>query len=794
MSDEGASLFDAADPGDAALRALPSEVLASIIANLDDAVGVFDADGVVLWANAACRRATGVQLGARLGDAFIARHQIVNEDGQPTPAGELTMLAALRTGKPASARVRGFTAQDGAMHWVRVRTSPFFSAGGAVAGAVMVFSDITEHVIADRERRELAQRLETVLGTMSDGIFVVDEHGVFTYANAAALRIMGYAPEEFLGRRIEDTQVRRFTVDGQPVAVADHPVSRAVATGETVPRTTLRYEGLPTGTKWLESSVTTMRDADGHSRGIVVSFSDVTERLAMQEQRRHAEQNLQAILGATLSAIMMIDPGGRIVYANEAAARVIGRPRADIEGSPLDDARLAIYDDTGWPIAREKRPLWIAMHEGRTVENVVVATRRADGTRWLAVNAAPIMGDDGKPRAAVASFVDITDRRLLNEQLQQSQKMEGIGRLAGGIAHDFNNIITAILGNVDFALEGVAPDSDLARDLDQVREAAQRGAALTRQLLTFARRQPVNPQPVRLDRLAVGMDRMLRRVLGEDIKFETQSDADLWPVRADASQMEQVILNFAVNAREAMPNGGTLTVEARNHTLTEREAARWPDAKPGDFVTLTVSDTGVGMTAAVKERIFEPFFTTRPIGTGTGLGLSTVYGIVQDAGGFIGVESEPDKGTTFRVYLPRTDGVVEPARKPSDVAAEKGSGTILVVEDETVVRQLVERSLRAYGYTVLTAADGREALDIAAKSGSDIDLVITDVIMPGLSGTDLAARLRDERPGLPVLFMSGYPDHARMSSPDIPAERLLQKPFTPAQLAHRVHEALERGR
>ena len=793
MSDERPA--DAPSPEDeATLRALPSAVLASIIANLDDAVGVFDANGTVLWANRACRRATGVKIGAQLGEGFIAEHGIINEDGKPTAVGELTMLGAIRTGVPMSARVRGFRAVDGATHWVSVRTSPYHSVDGRVAGSVVVFSDISDRVNADRERRAMAERLETVLATMSDGLFVVDQAGIITYANAAALRIMGYRPEEFLGRMYTQPGVRRFTLEGREIDYADLPALRVVATGESAPRTTFRYEGFSTGVKYLEHSITAFKGADGAYAGAVVSFTDVTERFTIEAERRQAEQNFNTILGSTLSAILMIDMAGRLVYANEAAARVIGAPRAEIEGRALDDSRLAIYDDTGWPIPRERRPLWIALSTGQAVENVVVATRRADGTRWISVNAAPIIGDDGKPRGAVASFIDVTDRRLLNEQLQQSQKMEGIGRLAGGIAHDFNNIITAILGNTDFALEAVAPDSELAHDLVQVREAAQRGAALTRQLLTFARRQPVNPQPVRVDHVATGMDRMLRRVLGEDITLVTQSDADLWPVRADASQIEQVILNFAVNARDAMPNGGTLTVETHNRALTETEAARWPDAKPGDFVTLTVTDTGVGMTPEIRARIFEPFFTTRPIGSGTGLGLSTVYGIVQDAGGLISVDSAPGEGTTFRVYLPRTTGQVAEDGNEGEARPRKGSGTVLVVEDETVVRQLVERSLRAYGYTVLSAADGGEALEIARKQGSDIDLVITDVIMPGLSGTDLAARLRDERPGLPVLFMSGYPDHARNSSSEIPAERLLQKPFTPAQLAQRVQTALEKGR
>ncbi len=774
---------------DAALRALPPAVLASIIGGLDDAVGIFSSDGVVVWANAACRQVTGVKIGARLGAGFIAEHGIVNEDGTPTPPGDLTMLAAIRTQQPASANVRGFMAVDGTRHWVNVRTSPFHHADGTFGGAVVVFTDVTARVNADRERREMADRLETLLATMSDGVFVVDEHGIINFANAAALRIMGFEREVFVGSHYGNTRVRRYARDGALVDPSGFPARRGLeGDGEQF---TLRYEGFPTGTKWLESRVSPVRDAAGNGRGAVVSFTDVTEHFVREAEHRQREQNFDAILGATLSGILMMHPDGEIVYANEAAARIMGVPVAELLGAPHAAAQLVIYDDTGWPIPVERRPLAIALREGRSSENVQVSIRRADGTRWLSINAAPVFGEDGTPRAAVSSFIDITDRRLLNEQLQQSQKMEGIGRLAGGIAHDFNNIITAIVGNIDFAAEAAPADSEQLHDLEQAREAAQRGAALTRQLLTFARRQPVNPQPLRLDELAAGMDRMLRRVLGEDVTLETRSVGDLWSVRADASQMEQVILNLAVNARDAMPHGGTLVVDTSNQVVA---GGRLPGgAESGEFVVLTVSDTGVGMTAEIREHIFEPFFTTRPVGAGTGLGLSTVYGIVQDAGGFVRVESESGAGTSFRVYLPRSLTEAAPGAVGGEIGPSRGSGTVLVVEDETAVRQLVERSLRAYGYTVIAAADGREALGIVERSGSDIDIVITDVIMPGLSGTDLAARLQDTRPGLPVLFMSGYPDHSRNSSAQIPAERLLQKPFTPAQLVRRVQLALEQG-
>ena len=387
---------------------------------------------------------------------------------------------------------------------------------------------------------------------------------------------------------------------------------------------------------------------------------------------------------------------------------------------------------------------------------------------------------------------DITGQRQLEAQLAQAQKMEAIGRLAGGVAHDFNNLLTVILSYSDLLLEDLPQDAATRDDIEQIRKAAQGASALTRQLLAFSRQQVLQPKIVDLNAAITGIEKLLARVLREDIQLRCALAPDAGTVKVDPGQLEQVLMNLAVNARDAMPNGGRLTIETANVDLDETYVQAHPVAAPGRYVMLAVTDTGVGMDAVTQARIFEPFFTTKDAGKGTGLGLATVQGIVQQSGGFIWVYSEPNHGTCFKVYLPRLDA---PVSKAEDAAGDAmhGTETVLVVEDMAAVRAVTCEMLKRFGFTVYDAADGITAVQIAEQLTGRIDLLLTDVVMPDINGRDLASRFRKTRPELKVLFMSGYTDDAVVRH-GILQEGIayLQKPFTPKSLVRKVREVLDR--
>ena len=432
---------------------------------------------------------------------------------------------------------------------------------------------------------------------------------------------------------------------------------------------------------------------------------------------------------------------------------------------------------------------------GESLQGRESAFVQRDGTHksflWNATRLTDSAG--GSPQLLVIGQ-DISELRRLEHQLLLAQRMEGIGRLAGGIAHDFNNLLTAILGHAEMAQDDVAPTDPARGNIAEITRAAQRAADLTRQLLAFARRQIIEPRIVDLNGLVLNVDRMLRRLMGEDIELVTVQDPDLWRVRIDPGQFEQVLVNLAVNARDAMPDGGTLVIETRNVHLDDEFARQHTTVQPGPHVLLAVSDTGVGMDPEVLAHIFEPFFTTKEVGKGTGLGLATCYGIVKQNRGSIWVDSERAIGTTFRIYLPRAEAVL-PASEPSEphaVEQPRGSETVMLVEDEVLVRNLAADALRRHGYQVLSASTGLEALDLAGQVLHPIDVLVTDVVMPQMGGEQLAVRMLSERPTLKVLFISGYTDVAVLQHGAlVTATALLQKPFTPGQLVHRVRELLD---
>jgi two-component system cell cycle sensor histidine kinase/response regulator CckA len=429
---------------------------------------------------------------------------------------------------------------------------------------------------------------------------------------------------------------------------------------------------------------------------------------------------------------------------------------------------------------------------GRTEPHIQYRALWPDGSiHRISTTGRIFYNDAGAPMRAAGLAIDVTERTELEERHRQSQKMEAIGQLAGGIAHDFNNLLTAIHGYSEMLAEALEPTSPHLSEVREIRRAADRATALTRQLLAFSRNQILEPRVLDLRESINSMESMLNRLIGEDIEVVVRTPRDIGRIKADPGQIEQVILNLALNARDAMPNGGVLIIELANAELDEAYARRHAGATPGPYVRLSVSDSGVGMDATTRARIFDPFFTTKPHGRGTGLGLSTVYGIVKQSGGNVWVYSEPGCGSTFKVYLPRVDDAADDLAGESTSACPQGRETILVVEDELAVRELVRKVLERSGYRVIVAATPREALDIVDKFPSAIDLLMSDVVLPQMGGRALAEQLTAKVPTMRILYMSGYTDDAIVHHGVLdPGTPFLQKPFTARGLTGKVREVL----
>ena len=502
---------------------------------------------------------------------------------------------------------------------------------------------------------------------------------------------------------------------------------------------------------------------------------------------RAAERRYHELFDGAPVGLIRCLPDGRILAANAATARITGFPSV----AALLDANVAdLYAEVS-----DRARVIGALERGETLQDLEIQGRRRDGVLiWVSVNVRPVKDAAGVTRHYEWSLADITERRQLESQLRQAQKMEAVGLLAGGVAHDFNNLLTVIGGRCYLMLDKLGPDDALRREVELVRGAAERAARLTHQLLAFSRKQVLEPRVLDLNETVTGIEPLLRRLIGEHIEISVTRGAGLGRVKADAGQLEQVILNLAVNARDAMPQGGRLVLETANVTLDERAARRAHDLAPGSYVVLSVTDSGHGMDEATRAQIFEPFFTTKEVGKGTGLGLATVYGIVKQSGGFIEVESEPGRGASFKVYLPRVEEAValgELAKAPG--TRLRGSETVLLVEDDESLRTLAREILTVQGYAVLEAASPRAALRLHQTHAGRIDLLLTDVVMPEMNGRQLAHHLKIARPDMAVLFMSGYTGAALAESGGA-AEftgSLLQKPFTPDGLSRRVRDVLD---
>ena len=643
---------------------------------------------------------------------------------------------------------------------------------------------------ARRAAREAEYRL--IADHASDVIWKLDLRTFrFSYISPSITRLRGLTVDEALAEPVEQSLTPESFA--RVLELMGKVLARAPA-GQAEEHRDIYDQPCRDGSvKHVEITTNVVRDANGEAVEVVGVSRDATARVEAERALRRSEACFRALIERSTDMTAVLDASLNTTFWSPSSTEGLGWEREEIVGRPMLETELVHPDDLDSARAAVEAVLGVPGATSLTVTR----NRHKDGSWRLVECKLRNLLDDPGVGGIVLNARDITEQHRLEEELAQAQKLESLGRLAGGVAHDFNNLLTVVLGCAASLQEDLAQGAPLhAGDLEAIRTAAERGRDLTRQLLGFARRQVIAPVPLDLAQHARTGERIARRMLHEEVALQVEAEPGLWPVRFDPGQLDQVLLNLFANARDAIPRGGEVVVRMRNVRAPEAGAVTVGEAPPpGDWVSLAVRDTGSGMTPEVKAHLFEPFFTTKPKGKGSGLGLATVYGIVRQNGGLVRVESEPGQGTTVEILLPRSADPPAPAEGPATARAAgepHGAGaSILVVEDDPLVRDVTVSALTGAGFEVLVGSGGEEGLELARSRTQPLDLVVTDVVMPGLSGRDVADRLRAERPELPVLFVSGYPQDviARRGVLDDGVE-LLPKPFTPAELVERVRTLL----
>jgi two-component system cell cycle sensor histidine kinase/response regulator CckA len=648
---------------------------------------------------------------------------------------------------------------------------------------VTVSRDITERKRAEEAIRESEKKYRTILESIEEGYYEVDIKGNFTFFNDSMCRISGYTRDELMGMNNRDfltpetakniyITFNKVYQTGKPTTIVGHEL--------------IRKDGSKIS---IAASASLIKDSEDNPVGFRGIIRDVTEEKRIQAELIQTKSFLQNIFDSSANGIATTDLHGSIIYMSPRVKDILGYDQEELVGKKI----YSVYSN-GKEDAKEIMKALTDKGELRSHEITLI---RKDGSPVdTNVSASLLKNEKAETIGTLGIFSDITEQKRLEAQLQQAQKMEAIGTLAGGVAHDFNNILTTIIGNAQLMLMTVDENESLRTEIEEIKTAGERAAALTSQLLAFSRKQIVQPKILDLNRLLAGIEKMLARLIGENIEILMVSQPVLWQVEIDPNQMEQAIINLAVNAKDAMPNGGKLTIETANIHLSKEYFAECGiiETQPGPYVMVAVSDTGIGMDEEIRKHIFEPFYSTKEKGKGTGLGLSTVYGIVKQNRGFVWVYSEPGHGSTFKIYLPRMKEDVKPEKNEQPpVDNLVGTETVLIIEDDAPLRDFAKKALRQYGYRVLAAKSGEAALRISKEYEGPIDLVVTDVVMPTMNGKETIERLQPYHPQMKVIYMSGYTDNAIVHLGVLePGLNFLEKPFSSEGLARKVREVLDK--
>jgi two-component system cell cycle sensor histidine kinase/response regulator CckA len=772
-------------------RAADDPVMGHIADHAYDGLAVTDPRGHVVYSNATYLTLTGAASPQDVRP--VERVFIGNPD---VSEAVFRLLKAAREGKRQQEEVR-IAGNDGSHdsthgRWLRMRVRPLGQGKREAKYSVWSIADITR----DRERQEdVFQELQHAIEYLDHapcGFFSVNPAGDLVYVNATLANWLDHDLAEIGSGGLKLTDI--VSGDGASLLTSIVAVPGEVKT--EVFDIDLRMRGGKTMPVRLYHKLAFGADGTpGASRTLVISRA----RDERSDPQRAAEVRFMRFFDHTPMAIATVDRAGAVVRANARFAKLA--QSLGLEAVTNNSIFRTVN-------ARDRGSLIAAINQAAEGQgDIAPVEAMLDGgkERWGQFFVTAVEADERETEAAIVYMLETTERRTLENQINQSQKMDMVGQLAGGIAHDFNNVLSAIMMANDFLLNAHKPTDPSFQDIMQIKQNATRAATLVRQLLAFSRKQTLRPQVLDLGDALSDLTMLLRRLIGEKVKFDPVHGRDLWPVKVDVSQFEQVIVNLAVNARDAMPDGGKLTIKTANVSAQEAEKLSYKGMPPADYVRIDVSDSGTGIPAEIVDKIFEPFFSTKEVGKGTGLGLSTVYGIVKQTGGFVYVDSEEGKGTTFRIFLPRhhpeqeaqhepqaTNGAVkEAAAEPKPRVDLTGQGTILLVEDEEGLRSLNARGLRSRGYTVIEASNGVEALEALEEKDGAIDLVVSDVVMPEMDGPTLLRKMRGRNPDLKIIFVSGYAEDAFAKSLEENEKfDFLAKPFALSALVAKVKETM----
>jgi two-component system cell cycle sensor histidine kinase/response regulator CckA len=734
--------------------------LALMVESSDDAITSVDLNGKISSWNKGAERVYGYTANEAVGQPIT----ILGYPGHPEEISEF--VERLKRGEAIESFETVRYRKGGHPIDVSLALWPVKDPTGKIVGTAAVARDITARKQEVERSRRLAQLVDSATELISTG----DPGGRITFMNQAFLRTIGWTEEEVLGKYFRDVVLSKNNPPELRDEIQTGVIEKGGWRGECLH---CRKDGSDFP---VYLNVGPLKDSTGRVIGNVGIVRDLTESKQAEERFYKAfHLNPEPITLATLGE-------GRYLDVNESFLRITGYNREEVIGRTSLEVKF-------WEQPEDRARLTDLLRRHGSVRDLEITFRTKSGERRIALDSADVIEVNGET-CVIAILKDITERKSLESQLRQLQKMEAVGQLSGGIAHDFNNLLSVILGYSELLETGLDRHSKLRKTAQEITKAGQRAASLTRQLLAFSRQQVLEPKILSLNDVVSDTKKLLRRLIGEHITITSKLAADLGQVVADRIQIEQVIMNLAVNARDAMPEGGKLLIETRNVDLDNDYAAHHPPTAPGSYVELVMSDTGIGMDAQTQSHIFEPFFTTKEIGKGTGLGLATVYGVVKQSGGYIWVYSEPGLGSTFKVYLPR---VVQPVPQSApgkiEAAPARGSETILLVEDEESLRTLTRTMLEQSGYEVIEAGGGLEAIEVARNHRGPIDLLLTDIVMPGMNGREVARNLVLARPGLKVVYMSGYSGFGNRGT-DPQEDVLLSKPFTRDALLTKMHEAL----
>ena len=750
----------------------------SILEGMPVLLNAFDKDRVPVAWNRECERVTGYSASEMIGNPNALDLIYPDAKQQDRLSGQWP-----ESGQDFNQWEWTLTRKDGhrrTIAWSSVAsklTVPEWSTWG-------VGIDVTERNQAYYDLEASEARYSSLVANLDVGILLLDADRKLVFSNSAGQSILGLSPGTNQVISFDDPKWQLVREDETPFPSDQMPSRLAMQTGERVRDVPIGFSKLDTGERrWARVTATPDHDGDGHLEQILITIVDITDH-----KRQEAERlKLIAAIEQSGETVVITDKDGIIQYVNPAFVTSTGYTREEAIGQSPKILASGKQDDDFY------YKMWQTIAAGEIWFGQFV-NRRKDGTLYTEdANISPVIDPNGNIVNYVAIKRDITKQLKLEAQFRQAQKMESVGRLAGGVAHDFNNLLTVINGYSELLLNSVDGEHPMRASLEEIQQAGERSAALTKQLLAFSRRQVLAPAIIDLNRVVRDSEKMLKRLIGEDIELTTDLSSDIYPVKADPGQLEQVIFNLAVNARDAMPRGGRLKLATENVILGESYSLVAPHLEPGDYVQLSVSDSGTGMTPEVQENLFEPFFTTKSSGQGTGLGLAVVHGVVEQSGGYVEVVSELGVGSTFLIYFPRSvDHSAHLKRSAKQAEPPKGKETILLVEDDIAVQMLSREILQHCGYTVLVASTPEEALKIVKATAGSIDLLVTDVIMPEIAGPLLADMVSAITPDIKVMFISGYTNEAMQNHGiDQSKVNFLQKPFAVTDLANAVRKVLD---